>query len=195
MSEPFSTAHFLPGQNRSLRRLPRPVLRPMNRHLREHFMSANVVDKFSAPDAESFGSAPYPVPVEDTLRSSTLTEQFRRLRQVLQRPVGFERRGYGRIPLPLLLRVTPLDQTGQRLDELATTAVGKDISPRGISFFHEQPLPHRRAIATFEHPDVGTFAMEIDLGWCQFTGTGWYVSGGRLIKTVVPMAADVVDAV
>ena len=127
-------------------------------------MSAIAVDSFSAPDAGQFGSILHTA--EETMRFSTLTEQFRRLRQALQRPVSFERRSYGRIPLPLLLRVTPLDQTGQRLDELAVTVVGKDISPRGISFFHEQPLPHRRAIVAFEHPEVGSFAMEVDLGWC-----------------------------
>jgi hypothetical protein len=139
-------------------------------------------DGFETPGAEEFGSPISYVDVRE--RNWTLTEQFRRLRQALQRPVTFERRSYGRIPLPLLLRVTPLDQTGKRMDDLATTVVGKDISPRGVSFFHEQPLPHRRAVITFEHPDVGTFAMEIDLGWCQFTGSGWYVSGGRLVRTV-----------
>jgi hypothetical protein len=29
--------------------------------------------------------------------------------------------------------------------------------------------------------------MEIDLGWCQFTGSGWYVSGGKLVRSVGPM--------
>ena len=38
----------------------------------------------------------------------------------------------------------------------------------------------------FEHPEVGTFTMEIDLGWCQFTGSGWYVSGGRLVRSMAP---------
>ena len=80
---------------------------------------------------------------------------------------------------------TALDQTGQRDEELTMTVVGKDISPRGISFFHERPLPYRRAIVTFEHPDIGHFEMEADIGWCQFTGVGWYVSGGRLVRAAV----------
>jgi hypothetical protein len=118
------------------------------------------------------------------LRSSALTEQFRRLKDALQRPVSFERRQFGRMALPLVLRVTPLDQTGQPLEHLATTSIGKDISPRGISFFHEQPLPYRRAIVTFEHPDVGRFCVEVDMSWCRFTSPGWYQSGGRLIRAV-----------
>lgn len=123
---------------------------------------------------------------ESPLQAAELLAEFRKLRQALQRPVRFERRDYGRIPLPLLLRVTPLDQTGHRLDQLALTVVGKDISPSGISFFHEQPLPHRRVIVVFEHPDVGTFTLTVDLGWCQFIGAGWYISGGRLIRSLTP---------
>jgi hypothetical protein len=117
-------------------------------------------------------------------RSSALTEQFRTLKNALERRVTFERRQFGRIPLPLVLQVTPLDQTGQPLENLAASMIGKDISPRGISFFHEQPLPHRRAIITFEHPDVGQFCLEVDVNWCRFTSPGWYQSGGRLIRSV-----------
>src|SRR5882724_2441791 len=118
------------------------------------------------------------------VRLSALTEQFRLLRDALERPVTFERRQFGRIALPLVLQITPLDQTGKPLEHLATSAVGKDISPRGISFFHELPLPYRRAIASFEHQDVGRFSVEVDVSWCRFTSPGWYQSGGRLIRTV-----------
>jgi hypothetical protein len=145
-------------------------------------MNAAASDFLSTQETEKLGLPPYSA--TSTLRAAELVQEFHKLRRALQRPVKFERRGYGRIPLPLLLRVTPLDQTGQRLDELTTIVVGKDVSPFGISFFHEQPLPHRRAIVAFEHPDIGTFTMEIDLSWCQFTGTGWYVSGGRLLRNL-----------
>jgi len=147
-------------------------------------MNATASDFLTRQETEELGLPPYAP--GSSLRTAELIEEFHKLRKALQRPVTFERRSYGRLPLPLLLRLTPLDQTGQRLDELTTIVVGKDISPSGISFFHEQPLPHRRAIVTFEHPDVGTFTMEIDLGWCQFTGTGWYVSGGRLLRSLAP---------
>ena len=145
-------------------------------------MSASATEFLTTRDTDALGLPPYKQDRE--LQTEELIDEFRKLRQALQRPVKFERRSYGRIPLPLLLRLTPLDQTRQRLDNLASVVVGKDISPTGISFFHEQPLPHRRAIVQFEHPEVGTFTMEIDLGWCQFTGSGWYVSGGRLIRSL-----------
>ena len=123
-------------------------------------------------------------PSSNETRLSALAEQFRKLKEAFERPVVYERRKYGRIPLPLVLQLTPLDQTGQQLKSLAVAVVGKDISPRGISFFHERPLPHRRAIASFEHPDVGRFCVEVDVTWCRFTCPGWYQSGGRLIRSI-----------
>jgi len=149
-------------------------------------MNATASDFLTTQETEALGLPAYSP--GSLLRTAELVEEFHKLRYALQRPVKYERRSYGRIPLPLLLRLTPLDQTGQRLDELTTTVVGRDISPTGISFFHEQALPNRRAIVTFEHPDVGTFTMEIDLSWCRFTGTGWYVSGGRLLRNLTPAA-------
>ena len=124
--------------------------------------------------------------VDAVRRSAAVTEQFRKLKAALERPVDFERRRYGRIALPMPLVVTPLDQTGLPLTGLTITVVGKDISPRGISFFHPQPLPHRQAVITFDHPEVGHFAMEVDIGWCQFTGNGWYISGGRVMRGAAP---------
>jgi hypothetical protein len=134
--------------------------------------AAQVLEKLAGP----------PQTTAPALSRAELTEQFRALKEALEGPVTFERRRFGRIALPILLRVTPLDQTGQRLEDLAMTVVGKDISPRGISFFHEHPLPYRRAMVAFDHPDVGHFAMEVDITWCQFTAVSWYVSGGRLIR-------------
>jgi hypothetical protein len=147
-------------------------------------MTASASDFLTDQDARALGLPPYSP--ETALRANELIEEFRKLRHALERPVKFERRGYGRIPLPLLLRLVPLDQTGHRMDDLETVVVGKDISPHGVSFFHEHALPHRRALVAFEHQEVGTFTMEIDLGWCQFTGAGWYVSGGRLIRSIAP---------
>jgi hypothetical protein len=119
---------------------------------------------------------------ESLLASQGMAQQFQALKDALSRPVEPDRRRYGRIPLPMLLQVTPLDSNGQPQEELTTTVVGKDISPRGVSFFHQQPLPYRRAVVTFEHPEVGEFTMEVDIGWCQFTEHGWYVSGARQMR-------------
>lgn len=137
----------------------------------------------STPDTEPFAKFLTARHAAETLlNSQIMAEQFRLLKEALNRPVTFERRRYGRIPLPLLLQVTPLDDAGRRLENLTTIVVGRDISPRGISFFHQQPLPYRRVLVTFEHPEVGNFTMEVDVNWCQFTEYGWYVSGGRQVR-------------
>ncbi len=124
-----------------------------------------------------------PQPAAEILQDPSLIHQFRDLQDALQQPVTCERRSYARIPLPLLLQVTPLDQTEQRLDNSARTVIGKDISPQGLSFFHDGPIPYRKAMVTFDHPELGRFTMEVDIGWCRFTDSGWYISGARLLRT------------
>lgn len=101
--------------------------------------------------------------------------------------VTFERRGTERMALPLLLRLVPLDEVHEPLEGAAVTVVGKNISRRGLSFYHEQPIPYRRALVTAQVPDGEPFVAEIDIGWCRFTKPGWYESGGRLV-TIVPAA-------
>jgi hypothetical protein len=100
--------------------------------------------------------------------------------------VPSERRHDERTAMPVLMRLTPLDDDGRALPEAAMIVVGKDVSRRGLSFFHERPLAYRRAIVTWEHPECGEFSAEIDVTWCQFTRPGWYVSGGRLLRAVSP---------
>lgn len=121
-------------------------------------------------------------PGQPAMTEYELAAQYRSLKAALNRPVTFERRHFTRIPLPMPLRLTPLDQTGQRLDHLTLTVIGKDISPRGISFFHHGSLPYRRAIVSLHHPEIGQYAAEVDIGWCRFTESGWYVSGARQIR-------------
>jgi hypothetical protein len=142
--------------------------------------SINRIEQQASGSVVEFLSARHAA--ESLLNSQIMAQQFRALKEALNRPVTFERRRYGRIPLPLLLQVTPLDQAGQPLENLTTIVVGRDISPRGVSFFHQQPLPYRRVIVAFEHPEVGHFTMEVDVSWCQFTEYGWYVSGGRQVR-------------
>ena len=147
-------------------------------------MSATATDFLTTQETEALGLPPYSRRVP--MRTADLIDEFRKLRQALQRPVKFERRSYGRIPLPLLLRVTPLDQTGQRLDELTI-----DGGRQRHFAQRDQLLPRTAAAASpgdrrVRAPGRRHFTMEIDLGWCQFTGTGWYVSGGRLLRSLAP---------
>jgi hypothetical protein len=98
--------------------------------------------------------------------------------------VSIERRRDLRIALPALFRLIPLDATHETIDYEAITVVGRNISRHGLSFYHEQPLPYRRAVICLEHPRLESFAAEIDITWCRFTKPGWYESGGRLIRLV-----------
>jgi hypothetical protein len=113
-----------------------------------------------------------------------LAQQVQELVARLRPEVNHERRHEIRVAVPLLFQLTPLNSSHEPVWEDAITVVGKDLSRRGLSFFHEQPLTYRRAIISLEHPDFGRFAAEIDINWCRFTRPGWYESGGRLVRSV-----------
>ncbi len=125
-------------------------------------------------------------------KSARLTRHIQSLIAGLERPVAAERRSSDRVAVPFLLRLTPLDPDGQPLTEEAITVVGKDISQRGLSFFHEHSLPYRRAMIELEHPEAGPLCMELDICWCRFTKLGWYESGGNLTRVIdqVPTVAE-----
>ncbi len=110
------------------------------------------------------------------------------VRQLIARlfPSGLtcERRNSGRYPFPFLVRLTPVDErTGQPTAE-PMVVVGKDLSERGLGFYHPQPLPYRRAIVTLEDSSRRVVSFLIDLSWCRFTRFGWYDSGGRFLQMV-----------
>jgi hypothetical protein len=122
------------------------------------------------------------LPVAASGARATLTNQIEALVGRLHPPVVCERRNDDRIAIPVLFRLTPLDANRQPIESQAAIVVGKNISRRGISFFHERPTPYRRAIIELAQPGLGSFAAEIDVNWCRFQRPGWYESGGRLIR-------------
>ncbi len=119
---------------------------------------------------------------------ATLTIQVEALLTRLYPAVGRERRHDDRIAIPVLFRLTPFDGDRQPLEQDALIVVGKNISRRGVSFYHEKPITHRRALIELADPSVGIFVAEIDVTWCRFTKPGWYESGGRLIRSAAPEA-------
>jgi hypothetical protein len=128
--------------------------------------------------------SPLAIAAERRKNVTALTQHVYELIEGLYPHVAAERRRYDRSPVPYLFRLTPLDADGQPLAGQPMTVVGRDISPRGMSFFHEQPLLFRRAIVTLDHPEVPTFTVEVDIRWCRFAKVGWYESGARLIRYV-----------
>jgi hypothetical protein len=113
-----------------------------------------------------------------------LTRQVQALVAQINPSVTLERRRDERVAVPVLFHLTPLDDDRQPIESAAIMVVGKNISRRGMSFYHEQPLPYRRALISLQHPEFDEFAAEIDITWCRFTKPGWYESGGRLVAAI-----------
>lgn len=113
---------------------------------------------------------------------AALIRQIEALVARLHPGVARERRHDERLTIPVLFRLTPLDANHEPIPSQSSIVVGKNISRRGMGFFHERPMPHRRAIIELAQPGLGSFAAEIDVNWCRFTRPGWYESGGRLIR-------------
>jgi hypothetical protein len=118
-----------------------------------------------------------------TSRPLSLAEQVETLLARLSPDVVVDRRRDERYPIPILFQLVPLDMDRQPLEAEAKYVVGKNISRRGLSFFHDGPITFRRALVLLDHPGLGSFRAEIDVNWCRFARPGWYESGGRLIRS------------
>jgi len=116
------------------------------------------------------------------VQPASLAEQVEALLARLNPQVLLERRRDERVAIPVLFQLVPLDADRQPMEADATYVVGKNISRRGLSFFHDRPIPYRRALVSLDHPGLGRFTAEIDVSWCRFARPGWYESGGRLIR-------------
>jgi hypothetical protein len=95
-----------------------------------------------------------------------------------------ERRRESRFPYPRLIRLSPVAADGVTPLAENVVVVGKHLSPRGIDFFHREPLPHRRMVAWLETKSGQTHPVLVELLWCRFTKEGWYDNGGRLLRVV-----------
>jgi hypothetical protein len=96
-----------------------------------------------------------------------------------------ERRRDNRYPFPCLIHLTPVDSDGNATDDETIVVVGKHLSERGIGFYHQFPLQHRRMIASVECKKGHWLGFMIDINWCRFTKGGWYESGGRFLQTAL----------
>jgi len=111
-----------------------------------------------------------------------------RVRRVISHTMGqwtgAEHRKDRRYPYPQLILLRPLleSEGGSHTEEEQTTAVGHYLSESGLSFYHTEPLSHRRMIVSLQANEADTtqWDMLIDLTWCRFLSQGWYESGGRL---------------
>lgn len=95
-----------------------------------------------------------------------------------------ERRREQRYPYPHMVHLTPVAEDGLTPVGETVVVIGKHLSERGLGFYHQQPLPHRRMIVSLETARGFHLAFLIDLTWCRFTHHGWYESGGRFLGSV-----------
>lgn len=97
-----------------------------------------------------------------------------------------DRRRQPRVAAPYLLRMTPLVDLGRGRPGPPAgppqTVVGKDLSERGLCFYHEQPLSFRYVRVEIDDPQVGAFELDIQLNRTLFSKLGWYESAGRVLE-------------
>jgi len=95
-----------------------------------------------------------------------------------------ERRADQRYPFPHLIHLTPVDAQGNALPEQTVVVVGRHLAERGLDFFHAEPLPYRKMIASVEAAPGKWIGLLMDLTWCRFIRNGWYDGGGRFVRVV-----------
>jgi hypothetical protein len=144
-------------------------------------MSTLIAEARPSLDAASMPALP------DTLR-----KQVRGLLAGLTpRGDAVERRNDWRYPYPYLIHLTPVGRDGTTPIGERIVVPGKQLSEHGLGFYHQEPLPYRRMIASLESSTGARLAFLIDLTWCRFMRCGWYESGGRFLQTAAcPLGDD-----
>ncbi len=98
--------------------------------------------------------------------------------------ISIERRRDTRYPYPHLIYLTPVADDSLTVTDETVVVAGKHLAEQGLSFYHPEPLPHRRMIASLEAGNGRYLGVLIDLSWCRFTRQGWYESGGKFLQIV-----------
>ncbi len=96
--------------------------------------------------------------------------------------VPAERRSDHRYPFARLIVLRVIGDDGISPTDETCIVVGKDISDHGLGFYHPDPLPHRRLIASIQLESDRSLDFMIEVNWCRFTRFGWYESGGRFLS-------------
>jgi hypothetical protein len=92
-----------------------------------------------------------------------------------------ERRLEKRHPYPYPIYLTPVARDGRTPEGKTIVVMGKHISEHGLDFYHREPLPYRRVIASLGCASGEWLGILMDLSWCRFCRHGWYDNGGRFL--------------
>ncbi len=118
-----------------------------------------------------------------------LPQRLEEMRRTVRRVVSHttphrilnERRSDRRFPIAVPLQVTPLDERGARRDAEAFVVIGRNLSERGLDFFHQAPVAERFVIVWLPVALNQHAGLILELTWCRFGGMGWYENGGKFI--------------
>jgi hypothetical protein len=97
-----------------------------------------------------------------------------------------ERRSEPRFPYPYPFHLTPLSDTGVILVNATLSVIGRHLSEHGLDFYHREPFPYRRAIATLPAMANQWLGMVIELTRTRLSSLGWYDYGARIVGLVEP---------
>lgn len=97
-----------------------------------------------------------------------------------------ERRSHSRTQANLLVNLTPVRFDGMCIEPYSSyqdsvLGITKDISLRGISVTHDEPLEACYAVATFELDGDITISVLLEIRWTNHAEHGAYYSGGRFL--------------
>jgi hypothetical protein len=96
-----------------------------------------------------------------------------------------ERRRDSRYPFPRLMYLTPVDENGRTAAGDPIIAAGKDLSEGGLGFYHPEPLPSRRMIASMQTGNGHWLAFVVELTRSHRISEGWYQSSGHFVEPAV----------
>ena len=96
-----------------------------------------------------------------------------------------ERRTHDRIAYTQMFPVTPVDNINDmEVSGETIFAAGKNLSPNGVGFFHQEPIPSRYVVISLRRSSEESTQYLVKLLWCRFLHPGWYDSGGQIIRMV-----------
>lgn len=124
-----------------------------------------------------------------------IRSQVQQLLQLFHhRSLVTDRRFDRREPFPYPIHITPIAADGSPELNETIIVLGKHLSERGLDFYYQAPVPHRRVIASWECADGHWLAMILDLRWCRSNRYGWYENGGRFLQVVNSPFADLTES-
>jgi hypothetical protein len=113
----------------------------------------------------------------------TSDEVSRRIQRVLWHNRTNIPRNEQRYPFPYPIYLSPATVAGPIPDGGSITVFGKDLSDRGLGFYHTEPLAEKYVVASI---DCGAAEAKflLELTWCRFCRSGLFENGGRFLKVL-----------